>query len=95
MFEINTAEIPVRKRAGRTPLPNPFTEHFPSDEKALTLTVEFPKDSIEVRRLFRQARIAANAVDRSPQIQAVESTQKDGTVTTELTVWTIDKIVRS
>ena len=94
MFEINTTEIPERKRTGRTPLPNPFTDHFPSDDKAITITVPHPKDSAEVRRLFRQARIAANAVDRSPQVQAVEVLGKGEEVSTEMTVWTVERITR-
>ena len=93
-FTVKTTEIPERKRTGRTPLPNPFTEHFPSDDKAITLTVEHPKDSVEVRRLFRQARQAANAADRSPQIQAVEVVGKGGKVSTEVTVWTVERITR-
>ena len=94
MFEINTTEIPERKRTGRTPLPNPFTDHFPSDDKAITLTVDHPKDSVEVRRLLRQARQAANAADRSPQIQAVEVVGEEGKISTEVTVWTVARIIR-
>ena len=89
-----SAEIPERKRGGRKPLPNPFVGVFPSDDRAATLTVEHPKDSKEVRRLVRQARIAANAVDRSPQVQAVEAMNADGSIQTEMTVWTVDKITR-
>lgn len=95
MFEITSTEIPTRKRAGRTPLPNPFTDHFPADDKAISLVVPFPQDSVEVRRLRRQARIAANAVDRSPQFQAVEAeADTDSGFETQITVWTIDRITR-
>ena len=96
MFELTKTEIPTRKRAGRTPLPNPFTDMFPSDDAALTLIVPFGKDSVEVRRLSRQARVAAHAVDRSPQFQAVEAeADTESGFETKVIVWTVERTTRS
>ena len=93
-IKFNSTDIPARAKTGRTPMPNPFREVFPSDDKALTFTVEFPEDSTEVRRLIRQAREAAKDVDRSPQVKVSEVEGKGGKVQTTLTVWTIARITR-
>lgn len=92
-IEFNSTEIPARAKTGRTPMPNPFREVFPSDDKALTFTVPFAEDSTEVRRLVRQAREAAKDVDRSPQVKITE-TENKGEVETTLTVWTVARITR-
>ena len=93
-IEFNSTEIPARAKTGRTPMPNPFREVFPSDEKALSFTVPFAEDSTEVRRLVRQAREAAKDVDRSPQVKITE-TENKGKVETTLTVWTVARITRN
>ena len=93
-IKFNSTEIPARAKTGRTPMPNPFREVFPSDEKALSFTVPFAEDSTEVRRLVRQAREAAKDVDRSPQVKITE-TENKGKVETTLTVWTVARITRN
>lgn len=84
-------EIPKRARAGRTALPNPFTDLFPLDEEARTFEIPDGPNTTEARRLVRQARQAAKAVDRSAQINMTE-TPEGGT---QFTVWTTERITRA
>lgn len=84
-----TVEIPKRARAGRTALPNPFTELFPLDTEARTFVIPQGLDSTEARRLVRQARQAAKDVDRSAQISVSEVPEG-----TKFVVWTTERIVR-
>lgn len=88
-MEFSKTEIPTASRSGRTPLPNPFVGEFPADEKALSLTLAGGRESLEVRRLTRQARQAAKAVDRTARIML---TDVEGGV--EFKVWTVEKITR-
>lgn len=92
MFEFSTTEIPSKTRSGRTPMDNPFIDVFPSDERALTFTIKAEKgrDSLEARRVLRQVRQAAKAVDRTGRVAMLDL--PGGGV--QVTVWTVDKIVR-
>lgn len=87
MFD--TVEIPSKSRTGRHPLPNPFLEAFPSDDKALTFIVKEGRDSLEARRAIRQIRTAAHAHDRTARILAEDV--KDGF---KITTWTTARQVR-
>lgn len=86
-----TVEIPSKARSGREAMPNPFTDVFPSDDKALTFTVAEGKDSTEFRRVLRHVRTAAHAVGRTGRVRAVEV---EGSKAVEVSVWTVEKIVR-
>lgn len=90
MLEFSTAEIPSKTRSGRTPMDNPFLSVFPSDSKALIFRVEEGRKSLEARRVIRQVRQAARAVDRTGRITMVDL--PDGSV--QFAVWTVEKIVR-
>ena len=90
-FKITTTAVPTITRAGRPALPNPWTEHFPSDEAALTVIVKADPDSTEVKRLRRQAQQAARKVERSAMVRVVEKAGGK----TELTVWTVPQITRA
>lgn len=91
MFEFSTTEIPSKTRSGRTPMDNPFIDVFPSDERALTFTIKEGRESLEARRVLRQVRQAAKAVDRTGRV-AMRDLPGNGGV--QVTVWTVDKIVR-
>lgn len=86
-----TTEIPETTKSGRTAMPNPFTEHFPSDDKALTVTVAEGRDSTEARRLIRQARQAAKAVERTARVDLVDGPKN----TVTMKFWTVEQITRS
>lgn len=86
-----TTEIPETTKSGRTAMPNPFTEHFPSDDKALTVTVPEGRDSTEARRLIRQARQAAKAVERTARVDLVDGPKNSVT----MKFWTVEQITRS
>lgn len=88
-IEIKTTEIPATARTGRTPMPNPFKDAFPSDDKALTFTLDQPLNSTEARRIIRQVRAAAKAVNRTGRI--VTKDVKGGV---EFTVWTVERMTR-
>lgn len=88
-IEIKTTEIPATARTGRTPMPNPFIEAFPSDDKALTFVVAEGRDSREANRAIRQVRAAAKAVNRTGRI-----VMKDVEGGVEFTVWTIERMTR-
>lgn len=90
-MEFKESTIPTTSRSGRTPLPNPFTEAFPADEKALSFVVEQGRDSVEARRAVRQVRQAARSIGRTGRIAMTDL--PDGSV--EFTVWTVEKITRS
>lgn len=83
-------EIPKTERMGRPPIPNPFEDVFPADDEAVVSVVPYDEDSVEVRRLVRQARQAAKKVDRSARhkIEVVE----DGV---KFTAWTIERKERN
>lgn len=85
MIEFKDTEIPTTTRMGRTPLPNPFHDLFPLDEAAKTFDVEEGKDSIEARRLVRQARQAAKQIDRTARLSVTEN--EDGSAS--FVVWTV------
>lgn len=94
-LEFDYAEIPA-SAAGRTAEPNPFTEVFPSDEKALVVTVA--NDKKVIAKVKTQARKAAHAVDRTARVSvAVESrgTGKNRADVAVLTLWTIPRIVHA
>ena len=87
--QFKTTDIPTVNKAGRTAVPNPFVGRFPSDEKALVVSVPQGKGSTEANRLVRQARQAAQDVDRTARV--IESGEgKDFT----LTFWTVERITR-
>lgn len=88
-IEFKTAEIPATSKVGRKPLPNPFTDLFPLDDEARQFVIAEPKDSTEAKRIVRQVRAAAKAVDRSGR---VEMTEVEGG--TQVTVWTVEAITR-
>lgn len=88
-MKMTETAIPTTSRAGRTPLPNPFTEKFPADSAALTFTVAEGRDSVEARRLVRQARQAAKRVDRTARITLTDTPKG-----VEFTVWTVERMVR-
>ena len=90
-MEFDRVPVPTRARSGRTPLPNPFVGVFPADTEALTFVVSQGADSVEARRLIRQARQAAKAVDRSAQIR--QDNVPGGGV--RFTVWTVARITRA
>lgn len=90
-FQITKTAVPTVARAGRKPLPNPWTEHFPADSEALTVNVKAAPDSTEVNRLRRQAQQAAKAVGRSAMVQV--SALPGGK--TKMVVWTVDQITRT
>jgi hypothetical protein len=90
MFEFSTTEIPSKTRSGRTPMDNPFIDVFPSDERALTFMIKEGRESLEARRVLRQVRQAAKAVDRTGRVAMRD--MPGGAV--QVTVWTVDKIVR-
>lgn len=79
-------EIPKTERMGRPPLPNPFKDVFPSDDVAVVSVVPFDADSVEVRRLIRQARQAAKDVDRAAR-HKIEVTEEG----TKFTAWTVER----
>lgn len=85
-----SAEIPQSK-SGRKPLPNPFDGLFPLDESAKTFVIAEGRDSLEARRVQRQVRQAAKAVNRTGRVEMED--MKDGGV--KVTVWTVSPIVRS
>lgn len=84
-----TAEIPTVNKAGRTAMPNPFVSRFPSDDKALVVAVPEGKGSTEANRLVRQARQAAQDVDRTARV--VEGGEGKSFT---LTFWTVERITR-
>jgi hypothetical protein len=84
-----TTTIPTVNKAGRTAMPNPFTEAFPSDEKALVVVVPEGHGSTEANRLVRQARQAAQRVDRTARVVEGEANGK-----ATLTFWTVERITR-
>lgn len=86
-----TTDIPATTKSGRTAMPNPFVDHFPSDDKALTVTVKEGRDSTEAKRLIRQARQAAKAVERTARVDLVDGPK--GSVTMKF--WTVDQITRN
>jgi hypothetical protein len=89
-IEFKTAEIPATSRVGRKPLPNPFTEVFPSDDKAVEFTIPEAPDSTEAKRIVRQVRAAAKAVKRSGRT-TLTPVEGGGT---KVLVWTVEAIVR-
>lgn len=88
-LNLKTTDIPATARTGRTPMPNPFTEAFPSDDKALTFVVPEGRDSREANRVIRQVRAAAKNVNRTGRIVL-----KDVEGGVEFTVWTIERMTR-
>lgn len=85
-----STDIPETTKSGRTAMPNPFTEHFPSDDKALTVTVKEGRDSTEAKRLIRQARQAAKAVNRTARVDLTDAAK--GAVTMKF--WTVAQVTR-
>ena len=81
--------IPTVNKAGRTAMPNPFTDKFPSDDKALVVVVAEGENSTEANRLIRQARQAAQNVDRTARVLPGEANGKF-----TLTFWTVERITR-
>ena len=90
-FNISKTEVPTVSRAGRKPLPNPFTEHFPADTEALKLNVKALPGSTEVSRLRRQAQQAARAANRSAMVQVTALPGGN----TRMVIWTVDQITRT
>lgn len=86
-----TTDIPATTKSGRTPMVNPFAEHFPSDDKALVVRVSQGRDSTEAKRLIRQARAAAKACERSARVDLTDLPGKQGV---EMKFWTQAPIVR-
>ena len=87
-FESGT--IPAKARIGRTPLPNPFMDRFPSDTETIVFTVEQGRNSVEARRSLRQIRQAAKACDRSGRAQMTDL--PNGGVRFE--AWTVARVSR-
>lgn len=87
---------PTIKR-GPTRGPNPFAEHFPTDEgKSLGLTVKGIKgnpDSKTISTLTRQAREAAQALNLSARVVTGDPTPKTGDV--KMNFFTGTRIVRT
>lgn len=82
-------EIPATSRVGRKPLDNPFTDLFPLDGEAVKFVIAEAPDSTEAKRIVRQVRQAAKAVDRSGRTDMKVSDKG-----TEVTVWTVPAITR-
>lgn len=87
-----TSEIPAATKSGRTAMPNPFADHFPSDETALVVVVKEGRDSTEAKRLVRQARQAAKAVERTARVNLTDLPGNKGV---EMKFWTQAQITRS
>lgn len=83
-IEFKTAEIPASK-VGRKPLPNPFADIFPLDTEAKTFVIAEAPDSTEAKRVVRQVRAAAKAVNRTGRT-SFEVTEEG----TQVTVWTVE-----
>ena len=84
-------EIPAAAKSGRTPLPNPFKAAFPCDDKALTFSITEGRNSVEARRVVRQVRQAAKAVDRTGRVDMTDL--PNGGV--EFRVWTVARVTRN
>lgn len=91
------AEIPAEQ--GRAKEPNPFDGIFPRDEKAVVLEMPGQNDDKDengaaIRRLCKQARDAAIAVERSARVRQ-QVKQVKGKDVTVLTFWTVPPIKRT
>lgn len=88
-IDFKKTEIPATTRVGRKPLDNPFTDLFPLDDEARTFVIAEAPDSTEAKRIVRQVRQAAKAVERSGRtdMKVIDSG-------TEITVWTVPAITR-
>lgn len=89
-FTFESGTIPAKARSGRTPLPNPFNDLFPSDEKTVVFTVKEGRNSKEARRVLRQIRQAAKAVDRTGRTLFTDN--EDGSLRVE--AWTVARVTR-
>lgn len=88
-MDFKTTAIPTDVRTGRKAMDNPFSEAFPADKEALTFTIPQGQDSVEARRLLRQARQAAAKVDRTARVVTEEVKGK-----TNFKVWTVARVTR-
>lgn len=92
-MEFSKVPIPTGSKRGRPALVNPWVEQFPTEE-AVECVVEAHLNSIEVRRLIRQARQAARDLNLRSFIKTDEfEDEVDGDLIrcTRVTAWTEPK----
>lgn len=95
-FEIAEGTVP-EVTVTRKPEENPFTDRFPTKEGA-ALVVNLPNPKAEgdendkaLRKVVSLARRAAEAKGYTARVKRSEGSQKG---TTDLTIWTVDRITR-
>lgn len=92
-MDFEKVPVPTGTKRGRPPLPNPYTDLFPTEEgEAVRTVVDGALDSREVKRLIRQARQAARDKGFSAFVQTQE-VAPGGPV--HVVAWTQEKVKRS
>lgn len=99
-MEFKEVPVPTGSKRGRPALPNPYVDLFPTrvddqgEPLAQEAVVPAHQNSVEVRRLVRQARQAARDKNLTAHIRVDEDRSEDSEEgpLTRVTVWTTERV---